>query len=163
MHTRQTLHSAPLVSTALLLAACFGGRAPAAASPATQAVVVRTDTLAGLPRLPAQPISETRDSTTVPAEQQRLVSVHAIDADVRPLLIGLAREAGINIVVASDVNRRVTLRLTDVPATEAIAAIASAADLSIALPRRSTLPTAVVYYQLPVDIKKESAETISAR
>lgn len=93
---------------------------------------------------------------------ERLITVSAVNADVRPLLIGIAREAGIDLVVTSDVNKRVSINLRDVPVSEAIAAIASAADLTLGVPRQRDLP-AVVFYQLPVDINKESAATIAAR
>jgi type II secretory pathway component HofQ len=88
--------------------------------------------------------------------------VRAIDADARALLIGIAAQAGINMVVSSDVNRRVSLTLNDVPAIQAIQEIAVAANLTIATPENTALP-AIVYYQLPVNVNTASAETIAKR
>lgn len=115
-----------------------------------------------LPTLPAEALVEQR---TAPPRVENLgerISVRAIDADARALLVGIAREAGINLVVSSDVNRRVSLNLVDVPAIQAINEIAAAANLTIATPEDRTLPP-VVYYQLPVNINSASAETIALR
>jgi hypothetical protein len=125
--------------------------------------VTETPESAAMPMIPAEALVEERTSRdSAPQPPDRLVTISAVNADVRPLLIGLARENGIDLVVTSDVNRRVSVNLKDVTAMEAIVAIASAADLAIALPRQRELP-AVVYYQLPVDVNKESAATIAAR
>lgn len=147
----------------LLLAVVSGCVGGGGSQPATR--IVRVDTIA--PRqLPAEALVEERSPDAPrplePAAPERLIAITAINADVRPLLIGIAREAGVDLVVTSDVNRRVSINLRDVPATEAIAAIVSAAELTLSVPRQRELP-AVVFYQLPVDVNKESAETIAAR
>ena len=90
------------------------------------------------------------------------VSVRAIDADARALLVGIANQAGLDLVVSSDVNRRVSLTLTDVPALQAIQEIVVAAGLTISTPESRVLPS-VVYYQLPVNVNEASAETIAVR
>lgn len=117
-----------------------------------------------LPLLPAQTIVVERAVPPAVVDTGRRISVRAIDADARALLAGIAREAGINLVVSADVNRRVTLTLTDVPAMVAIREIVQAAGLTLESPgdRGGALP-AVVFYQLPVNINRASAETIAAR
>jgi hypothetical protein len=117
---------------------------------------------APLPSLPAETIVEQRTEPPRVENLGQRISVRAIDADARSLLIGIAREAGINLVVSSDVNRRVSLNLVDVPAIQAINEIANAASLTVATPENRALP-AVVYYQLPVNVNTASAETISKR
>lgn len=119
----------------------------------------------GLPALPTLPAESVVEQRTAPPRVENLdqrISVRAIDADARALLIGIAAQAGINIVVSSDVNRRVSLTLNDVPAIQAIQEIAVAASLTIATPESRALP-AVVYYQLPVNVNSASAETIAKR
>lgn len=119
----------------------------------------------GLPTLPTLPAEALVERRTAPPRVENLeqrISVRAIDADARALLIGIAAQAGINMVVSSDVNRRVSLTLNDVPAIQAIREIAVAAELTVATPENRALP-AVVYYQLPVNINTASAETIVKR
>jgi len=110
-----------------------------------------------LPRLPAGPLGA--PAASVPGST-RLITVTAVDADARSLLIAIAREAGINLAVSSDVRRRVSVSLTNAPADEAIAAIIAQAGLSISRP--STAP-AVVFYQLAVNVNQAPAETIAIR
>jgi hypothetical protein len=93
----------------------------------------------------------------------RLVSVHAMNADARSLLIAVAREAGLNLVVEGDVRARVSVTLTDVPAADAIRAIIGSAGLAISGPSMSGAVTSIVFYQLPVNIDRASAATIAAR
>src|SRR5687768_662284 len=153
--------TASIVTVAVSGCFLYGGAHPAP-------VVVRADTSRSSQTIPVESMVEQRSPDApnpevgTPPPAERLVSITAVNADVRPLLIGIAREAGIDLVVTSDVNRRVSINLKDVPATQAIAAIAAAAELTLGLPRQRDLP-AVVYYQLPVDINKESAATIAAR
>jgi hypothetical protein len=93
----------------------------------------------------------------------RLVSVHAVDADVRTLLVAVAQEAGLNLVVDRDVRARVTVSLDNVPAAEAIRAIIQSAGLSISAPGAARAVASAVFYQLPVNINTASAATIQAR
>lgn len=119
----------------------------------------------GLPALPTLPAGELVEQRVAPPRVENLgqrISVRAIDADARALLIGIAREAGINLVVTSDVRQRVSINLVDVPAIQAIEEIARAANLTVGTPENRALP-AVVYYQLPVNVNNASAETISKR
>ena len=115
----------------------------------------------GLPLLPAPEVAERVPQATGGNAGQR-VSVHAVDADARSVLLGIAREAGLNLTVSNDVNRRVSLNLVDVPALQAIQEVATAAGLTVATPENRALP-ALVYYQLPVNANSASAETISKR
>src|SRR5688500_7480064 len=122
----------------------------------------RTDTSRVLPLLPAEAIVVERAAPPVVVDTGRRISVRAIDADARALLGGIAREAGINLLVSTDIARRVTLTLTDVPAMLAIREIALAANLTIESPQTAVRPS-IVYYQLPVNINEASAETIAVR
>jgi type II secretory pathway component HofQ len=87
--------------------------------------------------------------------------VTAIDADARSLLIAIARESGLNLVVSTDVRRRVSVSLTNAPADEAIAAIIAQAGLTVSRPVAAT--PAVVFYQLAVNVNQAPAETIAVR
>ena len=93
----------------------------------------------------------------------RRVSVHAVDADVRTLLIAVAREAGLNLVVDGDVRARVSVNLDNVPAAEAIRAIIESAGLMISAPGSGRSVASAVFYQLPVNINTASAATIQGR
>jgi hypothetical protein len=123
------------------------------------------DPSAGLPALPTLSAEALVERRAAPPRVENLgprISVRAIDADARALLVGIAAQAGINMVVSSDVNRRVSLTLNDVPAIQAIQEIAVAANLTVATPEDRALP-AIVYYQLPVNVNSASAETIAKR
>lgn len=90
------------------------------------------------------------------------VTLNAVDADVRPLLVAIAREAGISLVVSDDVRRRVSVSLNNAEPEEALRAIIAQAGLSVVEPRSSGLPP-VVYYQLPVNVNQASADVIATR
>src|SRR5437870_3345689 len=53
-----------------------------------------------------------------------LISVNAVDADIRDVLAMLSQESGLNIVVASDVQGPVTMRLNRVPYLAALQLVA---------------------------------------
>lgn len=93
----------------------------------------------------------------------RRISVKAVDADVRALLMAIAREAELNIVVSADVRSRVSVTLSDVPAMEAVQAIVNVAGLSVMSPTQPGAAPAVVFYHFPVDVNKASAEGIVSR
>jgi hypothetical protein len=93
----------------------------------------------------------------------KLISVTAVDADARSLLIAIAREAGISMVVSMDVRRSVSVSFKDTPADEALRAIIAQAGLTLVNPPSSRPLPIVVYYQLPVDVNEAPVETISAR
>lgn len=148
------------IAALLATSACAGrvGRPMAPAEPeAAQPAERRV-----LPILPAEAIVEERQAPPRVDSATQRVSVRAIDADARALLVGIANQAGLDLVVSSDVNRRVSLTLTDVPALQAIQEIVVAAGLTISTPDTRALPP-VVYYQLPVNVNEASAETIAVR
>lgn len=141
-----------------------GDRRPERVLPRT-GEVVQGEAAAALPPLPSLPAEALVERRTAPPRVENLgerISVRAIDADARALLIGIAAQAGINMVVSSEVNRRVSVTLTDVPAIQAIQEIALAANLTVATPENRALP-AIVYYQLPINVNTASAETIAKR
>jgi hypothetical protein len=91
------------------------------------------------------------------------VSLTANMADVRALLLWLAREAGVSLLVAPDVSARVSVSFNNVPAVDAMRAIISQAGLSVLTSGLQTPWPPVVFHQLPVNIDEASAETLAAR
>jgi hypothetical protein len=84
-------------------------------------------------------------------------------ADARTLLLWLAQEAGLNLVVSQDVNARVSVSFTDVPAVDAIRTVMAVAGLSVLTsPARAPGPP-VVFYRLPINVNEATAEVIAAR
>lgn len=110
------------------------------------------------------PAPETRERTvtTTVTQSVRLISVSAVDVDARTLLLAIAREAGLNVVVASEVRARVSVSLTNVSAAAAIQAVIDVAGLSVIVPMLDEKP-AVVFYAPPVDVNTASASTIATR
>jgi len=107
------------------------------------------------PSVPAGPVGAPAASV---AGSSRRISVYAQDADVRSLLIAIARESGTNLTVSGDVQRRVSVSLANAPVDEAIAAIVAQSGLSVSRP--SSAP-AVVFYKLAVNVNEAAAETIA--
>jgi len=112
-----------------------------------------------LPPIATQPV---RPAPVARTSWERRVTVNGIDVDARTLLLAIAKEAGLNVVVSSDVRARVSLSLTNVPAVEAVQAIIDVAGLSIMSPQSTVLPT-VVFHHRPTDVNKASPEVITAR
>lgn len=91
------------------------------------------------------------------------VTLTAANADARTLLLWLAEQGGASMVIAPEVNARVTVSFRDVPVAEAMRAVMAEAGLSVLLgPMEAPWPP-VVFYQLPVNINTASAEAIAAR
>jgi hypothetical protein len=119
-----------------------------------------------LPGLPMQSQILERPSRSIPftaVSSAKLITVNAVDADARNLLISIAQEAGINMVVSPDVRSRITVRFLNIPAMEAVEAIILQAGLQVAAPAISGAAPAVVFYQLPINVNDASRETIEAR
>jgi hypothetical protein len=62
------------------------------------------------------------------------ITITADDVDVHEIVEGIARATGYNVIVATQVHRRVSAALIDVPAEEAVQAIADAAGMSLLRP-----------------------------
>jgi hypothetical protein len=90
------------------------------------------------------------------------VTIATSNADARTLLLWLADQAGVSLVVAPDVNARVSVSFTNVPAGEAMRAIMAKAGLSVLTPGFNGPWPPVVFYQLPANINEASADTIVA-
>lgn len=93
----------------------------------------------------------------------RRVTVNATDADVRSLLLAIARQGGVSILVDPEVSGRVWVSLNDVPVSEALRAVIEAAHLSVRTSESNTAQPSVVFYQLPINIDNASAATIAQR
>jgi hypothetical protein len=91
------------------------------------------------------------------------VTLTASAADARTLLLWLAQEAGVSLVVSPDVNARVSVSFTDVPAAEAMRAVMAEAKLSVLASAMQAPWPPVVFRNLPVNINTASADVIAAR
>ena len=116
-----------------------------------------------LPPLSSQTIVDRvpQAESAVPAGKR--ITLNAVDADARSLILTIAKEADLNIVVSSDVKSRVTIAIKDVPAMEAIESVIEAAGLQLSTTTKSAMLPAVVFYQIPLDVNKASADAIVAR
>lgn len=93
----------------------------------------------------------------------RRVTLTANNADARTLLLWLAQQSGVNLVVSPDVNARVSVSFTDVPAVDAMRAIMAEARLSVLASAFESPWPPIVFHQLPVNINTASAEVIASR
>jgi hypothetical protein len=142
------------------------GAAPAAAAAATSTRVAT----APLPEIPAVAIASPRSITPVQPRDaldlvasDRLVSVHAVDADVRSLLLLIAKEGGVSIIVDPEVSGRVWVTLTNVPVVDALRAVIQSAHLTVTSASTNAAQAAIVFYQLPVNVNTAPAPAIAAR
>jgi hypothetical protein len=116
-------------------------------------------TLPALPPAPAIPaVTESRRETS----GRPRVTITADNADAREVLLAIARVGEIDVVVSSEVRTRVTAHLIDVPAVQAIQAIADVTGLSILRPPSPDSST-VVFFQQPVNVNHANARAIASR
>jgi hypothetical protein len=148
-----------VISSALVLIGC---RAPAVRTDATadgsRTEASSTSVVAG-----AHPGRDSASPVLRASGTDRLITLTAVDADARLLLLAIAKQAGIELVVSPDVQARVSVEFRNVPAGDAIAAIVSRAGLHVMNPPQSTSWPPVVFYQLPVDINASTPDVIAAR
>ena len=76
------------------------------------------------PPAPTAPIPDGASAEAVDSPPPARVQLEFHDADVKTVLLALAREAGANIVLPSDIDGKVTLILHDVSWLEALHAVA---------------------------------------
>ena len=126
---------------------------PAPLEPLPVEYVVELPTVRDLTR--DAPIGRTPD---------RLVTLTATNVSVRELLPLLAEAAGVNLVLAPEVDGRVSVRFQDVPAGEALDAVMQNAGLSTPAPPL-TVPwiPAVVFFELPVNVNGADVLTLQRR
>lgn len=145
----------------------------AACGPPPQALIVRT-----IPVPAAQPQAQVL-SAPLPVDQviiptrpvtpiQRTpgsnkITMTATNADVRDLLPALAAAAGVSLVMRPDVRGRVSVNLRDVSAMDALRAVIDEAGLTVGTSEIPVPYSAVVFYNLPVNINTASAASIKAR
>lgn len=101
---------------------------------------------------------------TPPDEPDRLITLTATNVSVRELLPLLAEAADIDLVLAPEVEGRVSVQFRNVPAAEALDAVLSQAGLG-SPPPPLTVPwiPAVVFYELPVNVNTADAFTLQRR
>jgi hypothetical protein len=115
-----------------------------------------------LPSLPAVPsiphVTESRPG----APGKPRVTITADNADAREVLLAVAQVGDINVVVSPEIRTRVTAHLIDVPAEQAIQAIADVTGLRVLRPAASGSAT-VVFFQQPVNVNHARPETVAER
>lgn len=115
-----------------------------------------------LPPLRVEQVAEPGAAPAVEAERGERVTLTATDTELRALLTLLAEGAGVSLVMGPDVRGRVTVRLEDVPARDALDEVIRATGLMIVEPLRAPWgPT--VFYVVPVNVNEADAALIQAR
>lgn len=114
-----------------------------------------------LPPLRAEVLAEPRIPPAPPAVGAR-VTLRAVDADLRSLLVAVAQMAGVNLILSPGVQGRVSLTLDDVPAQKALDALLEATGLSASVTLQAPWgPT--VFFHLPANVDTLDAPTIARR
>lgn len=133
----------------------------ACARPPRPAETVAPSPEPALPPLRAEVLT-VPEAATPAAAPRNLVTLRAVDAEVRSLLVALAQVAGVNLIVSPQVRGRLSLALEEVPAEDALAALMEAAGLSAPGILRSPWE-ATVFFQPPVLLDTLGAEAIVRR
>jgi hypothetical protein len=136
-----------------------------------------TMTVSEAPSLPAYQLSAplTRDRSSQDrtalhiapdsAEERVSIDTHGRDVDVRDALQFLADRGGLSLVYSPDIDKRVRLKLIDVPVSQALQAVLAVAGLTLETvgPTKAPSTTSVVFYQLPVNVDSLSVDAIMKR
>lgn len=99
-------------------------------------------------------------------EERVTIDTHGRAQDVRLLLDFVAAQAGISLIYAPFIDRKVRARLLDVPVSVALKALLSSAGLTLENANGDTgLPSkpSVVFYQLPANVDSLSVDAIMKR
>ena len=99
-------------------------------------------------------------------EERITIDTHGAEIDVRQALSFIASHSGINLIYSPEINRKVRLQLIDVPVSDALQAVLAVAGLTLesTTPKaRATGSSAVVFYELPVNVDSLSADAIMKR
>lgn len=117
------------------------------------------------PVLTSSVTTSSASAAPAPEEKRITLSTYGRDSDVKPLLQFIAQQGGFSLVLPTGLERRVNVDLRDVPVSEALETVLTAAGLSLAPTTGITNPsdTSVVFYQLPVNVDSLSAEAIMKR
>lgn len=113
------------------------------------------------PVLPGAPLYSPVTSSTRTSPVPR-VTITADNVDAREVLLAISRLGKLDVVVSSQVQTRVTAHLIDVPADEAIQAIADVTGLRVLRPAAPGGAT-IVFFQEPVNVNDEKAAKIVSR
>ena len=114
------------------------------------------------PVLPGAPMYFPPVASSTPASTAPRVTITADNADAREVLLAIGRLGGLDVVVSSQVQTRVTAHLIDVPADQAIQAIADVTGLGVLRPAAPGGAT-VVFFQEPVNVNAAKSARIASR
>ena len=139
----------------------------AACGPPPRAVVLpRQPSPVRMPPAPPPPpivIEQIVPPRPVPRSPEERITLVATNADVREILPILAEAAKISMVMDSTVRGRVSVNFRDVTATHALMSVIEQAGLTIGQTSLVAPYGPVRFHDLPVNVNKASAATISAR
>lgn len=149
-------------------AACAPAMGPPAPDPVPDAVVetmpvLRVEQRAGadIAELPAGTRLEPPIEVRTPRTGER-ITLTATGSDVRILLLALADAAGVNLVLAPEVQGRVNVHFEDVPAMDALNRLIGETGYMITTPITPPWgPT--VFYPVAVNVNEADAAMIRAR
>jgi hypothetical protein len=108
-------------------------------------------------------------TTTAPdtaREQHVDIDTRGHDVDVRPLLDFVAKQGGFTLLYSPNLNRKVRVKLDDVPASVALHTLLDLAGLMVEPSTAGGPPPAnssIVFYQLPVNVDSLSVDAIMKR
>lgn len=150
----------------VLAAGCAGPPSPAVPEPVPPPPSLLAEEISGLDEAPPPRVlpRERRPERPSPlaGEGGERITITAQDADVRALLTLLAEVAGVDLVLGAEVQGRVSIVFEDVPARVALLAVVREAGLEVREPLVAPWGP-VVFYTVPVNVNRASAETIARR
>jgi hypothetical protein len=115
------------------------------------------------PPAPSPSLEAIRDTAN---EMHVNIDTHGKEVDVRSVLDYIGSVGNFKLVYGADVNKKLRVRLIGVPVSVALEAVLSAAELTLEKAATSDVrpgASAVVFYQLPVNVDSLSVESIMKR
>lgn len=116
-----------------------------------------------LPPVPVLTIAGDSSRIRVRSESNQRITLNSANADLRDLLPLLANAAGVDLIMGPEVKGRVSVRLQNVRAIDALNAVIEQAGLIVGDAVVEAPWGKPVFYDLPVNVNFASAPTIRAR
>jgi hypothetical protein len=117
--------------------------------------------------VPVAPSASQMATTPDTAREQHVdIDTRGLEVDVRPLLDFVAKAGGFSLLYSANLNRKVRVKLDDVPASVALHRLLDRAGLMVEPSTTGGPPPAnssIVFYQLPVNVDSLSVDAIMKR
>lgn len=152
-----------LAVLAMLVAGCFR-RDPVPLPPSTATVRVQ-EPVATPGASSARPVNPIASPMALPDAPEPYIDLEMIDAPVKLVLQKLAELGRLQLIIAPNLNKTISVQYAHVPVSVALKDVLSRSGLRLGTGQATALPfdTVTVFYLLPANVDSMSAEAIMSR